>query len=124
MRRREDSTADDLRSLTEAVIRFRDERDWAQFHNSKDLFLSLVLEATELAELSQWRDGPELDSYLASKRGALEDELADVLYWVLIIANTHGVDLGKALRSKLVKNAAKYPVEKASGSKSKYTDLS
>lgn len=114
----------DLGSLTDAVIRFRDERDWAQFHNTKDSFLSLVLEATEVAELAQWRSGSELDTYLAQHRGDLGDELADVLYWVLIIAHNHDIDLTEALHSKLLKNAAKYPVESAKGNKAKYTELS
>ena len=112
-----------LQELTDLVLKFRDERDWAQFHNPKDVALSLMLEAAELLELTQWRNGDELKAHLAANREALGDELSDILGWVLVFANDQGIDLADAFRKKLDKNAAKYPVEKARGVAKKYTEL-
>ncbi len=112
-----------LKELTQLVLQFRDERDWAQFHNPKDIAVSLTLEAAELLELTQWRSGPELLEHLKKHREELADELADILGWVLVMAHDQGIDLGDAVRKKLKKNAAKYPVEKARGQAKKYTEL-
>ena len=112
-----------LRELTDLCLRFREERDWAQFHNPKDMALSLALEVAEILEHMQWKNGPELVQHLKSKREDLGDELADALYWILVIANDLQIDLGEATRSKLLKNAVKYPIEKAKGQAKKYTEL-
>lgn len=112
-----------LKQLAELVVRFRDERDWKQFHNLKDVAISLNLEAAELLELFQWRSGSELDAYLESNRDAVSDELSDILYWVLLMSNDLGIDLGAAFTRKMAANAEKYPVDRAKGSKRKYTDL-
>lgn len=112
-----------LSDLEEAAVRFAEERDWAQFHTPKDLALSLTLEAAELAELMQWKDGEELRAHLAKNREALEDELADVLWYTLLLSHYQGIDLAAAFERKLAKNAAKYPVDKARGSAAKYTEL-
>ncbi len=112
-----------LSELTALAIKFRDERDWKQFHNPKDMALSLVLESAELLELMQWREGDALQSHLAANRSALQDELADVMFWVLAMANDFGVDLGDAFKQKLLKNAEKYPIDKAKGVSTKYTNL-
>jgi len=115
--------ADDrLSSLAAAIVAFRDERDWRQFHNPKDQILSLVLEATELLELTQWRNGEALDRHLDEQREAVSDELADVLGWVLLIAADRGIDLGAAFERKLAKNHAKYPADQVRGSAKKYTE--
>jgi NTP pyrophosphatase (non-canonical NTP hydrolase) len=117
------SDADDrLSTLAAALVEFRRERDWEQFHNPKDQALSLVLEAAELLELTQWKNGAELDAHLTEKREALADELADVVGWCLLIAHDRGIDLGEACRRKLEKNIAKYPAEKVRGSAAKYTE--
>lgn len=112
-----------LEDLTQLMLQFRDERQWAQFHNPKDVALSLTLEAAELLELMQWKCGPELLEHLKVNRELLADELADVLGWVLVLAHDQGIDLGVAVKEKLIKNAAKYPVEKARGVAKKYTEL-
>jgi dCTP diphosphatase len=112
-----------LQKLTEQVLRFRDERDWAQFHNPKDIAVSLTLEAAELLELTQWKSGKELLKHLKEHREDLADELADILGWVLVMAHDQGIDLGDALKKKLKKNAVKYPIEKARGVAKKYTEL-
>ena len=116
-------TTTTMAELTKLAIQFRDERDWKQFHNPKDMALSLVLESAELLELMQWKNGGELTAHLAKNRAALGEELSDVLFWVLATANDFGIDLGEAFKQKLIKNAQKYPVEKAKGVSTKYTEL-
>ena len=112
-----------LQQLTDLAIRFRDERDWRQFHNFKDMALSMNLEVAELCELMQWKNGAELDAFLAANRERVGEELSDVLYWVLTIASDLEIDLDDAFRSKMYANAAKYPVEKSKGRPTKYTEL-
>ncbi|WKZ57163.1 MAG: nucleotide pyrophosphohydrolase [Bdellovibrionota bacterium] len=112
-----------LEDLTARAIAFRDERNWKQFHNAKDAALSLVLEAAELLELFQWKNGAEIDQVVRTHHSALSDELADVLYWVLLLANDSGVDLRRAFEDKLAKNETKYPTEKARNRKEKYSQL-
>lgn len=116
------SPSDDrLAEMARQLLAFRDERDWKQFHNPKDQALSLVLEAAELMELMQWKNGAELDQHLIEQREALEDELADVLGWVMLIAADRGIDLADAFYRKLAKNHAKYPADQVRGSARKYT---
>lgn len=114
----------ELKLLTEKVLSFRDERDWKQFHNSKDLALSLVLEATEVLEIFQWKQGIDaINTVSRERKEDLADELADVFVYTLLMANDLGIDLGEALKAKIEKNNAKYPVDKAKGSDKKYTEL-
>ncbi|MGC4031706.1 MAG: nucleotide pyrophosphohydrolase [Tepidisphaeraceae bacterium] len=110
-----------LAEMTARLLKFRADRDWQQFHNAKDQILSLNLEAAELLELTQWRQGDTLDIHLQTNREAVSDELADVLGWVLLIAADQGIDLPTAFANKLAKNEAKYPVEQARGRAEKYT---
>ena len=113
----------DLDAMTARLLAFREERDWRQFHNPKDQFLSLALEAAELLELAQWRDGEALDKHLAENATAVADELCDVLGWVLLIAHDRGIDLPAAFEAKMRRNEVKYPVDKARGRATKYRDL-
>jgi NTP pyrophosphatase (non-canonical NTP hydrolase) len=115
----------DLEELTRALVKFRDERDWAQFHTLRNLIVSVNLEAAELLELTQWKSDPEVAAMLADGPGreAFEDECADVLLYLLLIAEKGGFDLLDAAAAKLAKNARKYPVEKCHGSSRKYTEL-
>ena len=114
-----------LRQLTAELLRFRDERNWAQFHSLRQLIVSLNLEAAELLELTQWKSYAEMADLPvnAASREALCDECADVLLYLLLIAENAGIDLEAAARAKLVKNAAKYPVDKAWGTSRKYDQL-
>lgn len=112
-----------LAELTDLVLRFRDERDWKQFHNPKELAISLVVESAELLELMQWQQGEALEQALRKKREPIIDELADVLHSLLLLAHDLDVDLDAALRQKLAKAAVKYPIEKSRGKAKKYTDL-
>jgi NTP pyrophosphatase (non-canonical NTP hydrolase) len=109
--------------LTKRIIAFRDARDWKQFHNPKDLALSLVLEATEVMEHFQWKNKEEIEKHLLTKRGDVGEELADVLYWVLLMSHDLDIDVLDALEKKIKKNEDKYPVEKAKGKHTKYNQL-
>ena len=113
----------DIQKLTEKIKKFRDDRDWKQFHNPKDVALSLVLEATEVLEHFQWKSPKEIEEYIKTNKGDIAEELADVLHWVLLMSHDLGIDIGPALEKKLKKNEAKYPVEKARGKNTKYTKL-
>ena len=102
------------------VLRFRDDRDWRQFHTPKDLAISLSLEAAELLEVFQW-SGTDLEC--PDKLDRIREELADVLSYCVLMADVCGLDLDEILNAKVDQNAAKYPVEKARGSAAKYTEL-
>ena len=95
------------------ALAFRDERDWAQFHNPKDIAISVNLEAAELLEVFQWSGA---DLVVAAKADKAKKEMADV-------ADTLGVDLADAISSKIDENARKYPADKARGNARKYTEL-
>ena len=113
----------DLSDLQKRVVAFRDARDWKQFHNPKDLAVSMLLEAAEFLEHFQWKSPDEIKTHLKKKRGDVSDELADVLYWVLLIANDMKIDLPKAFERKMAQNEKKYPIKKAKGRHTKYTEL-
>src|SRR5256885_16860962 len=81
-----------LKELTEIAVKFRDERDWKQFHSPKELAMQLIIEAGELLEHMQWRNGAELEKHLTDKRKAVEEELADVLHGLVLVAAEMNVD--------------------------------
>ncbi len=113
----------DIRELQKRIIAFRDARDWKQFHNPKDVAISLILEAGELLEHFQWKSAEEMQQHIEKQKEEISDELADVLYWVLLMSNDLDIDVGSALKKKMEKNEAKYPVQKSKGSHKKYTEL-
>ncbi len=113
----------DIKELIKKIKDFRDERDWKQFHNSKDVALSLMLEAAEVLEHFQWKSPKEVDEYTKKNREEIGEELADVLYWVLLMSYDLEIDVKKALEKKLKKNEKKYPVGKARGKHIKYNKL-
>ena len=102
------------------VLKFRDDRDWRQFHTPKDLAISMSLEAAELLEAFQW-SGNDLEC--GEKLDKIREELADVLSYCILMADVCGLDLDEIMNEKISKNEAKYPVEKARGSAAKYTEL-
>ncbi len=112
-----------LSDLTNRIIAFRDARDWKQFHNPKDMAISLSLEAAEVLEHFQWKNKEEIEKYIVEAKDHIGEELADVLYWVLLMSNDLKIDISKALKNKLEKNESKYPVEKAKGKYTKYNQL-
>lgn len=109
--------------LIKKIVAFRNARDWKQFHNPKDCAISLSLEASEVLEHFQWKSKEEIEKYIKSNKKEIADELADVLYWVLLISHDLGIDITKASEIKLKENAKKYPIKKAKGKHSKYTEL-
>lgn len=112
-----------LDEITKRIVAFRNARDWKQFHNPKDLSLSLVLEATEVMEHFQWKSKEEIEKYIIEAKGEIGEELADVLYWVLLMSHDLKIDVLSAVDKKMRKNEAKYPVEKAKGKHTKYNKL-
>lgn len=106
--------------LTEKLIEFRNERDWEQFHDSKNLAVALSLEASELLELFLWTKDGKLPE---AKNDRLKEEVADVFAYLLLIAEKHELDLEQITLEKIAKNAAKYPAEKARGTAQKYNEL-
>jgi NTP pyrophosphatase (non-canonical NTP hydrolase) len=112
-----------IQDLTKKIIAFRDARDWKQFHNPKDIALSLVLEATELMEQFQWKNEKEIKRYIKTNKKDIAEELADVMYWILLMSHDLKIDLPDSLEKKMKKNEEKYPVEKSKGKHTKYNKL-
>lgn len=113
----------EIQSLVQRITAFRDARDWKQFHNPKDLAISLVLEAGEVMEHFQWKNPAEMDQHVQKQSTEIGEELADVLYWILLMGHDLNIDVLAALEKKIQKNEAKYPVEKAKGNHTKYDKL-
>ncbi|MBI3540591.1 MAG: nucleotide pyrophosphohydrolase [Deltaproteobacteria bacterium] len=110
----------DIKRLTEKIRMFRDERNWKQFHNHKDMALSLVLEATEVLEHFQWKSEEEVNTHAETCKREISEELADVAIYLFELADNLNVDLADAVDKKLEVNTKKYPVEKAKGKHTKY----
>lgn len=104
----------------EQVLKFRDYRNWRQFHNPKDLALSISLEAAELLEVFQWSGA---DTVCESKKDKIKEELADVLNYCILMADVCGLDMDEIVQEKIKRNNEKYPVEKAKDSAKKYDEL-
>lgn len=100
------------------ILKFRDDRDWKQFHNPKDLAISISLEAAELLEVFQWSAE---DVTCSDKIDKIKEELADVANYCVLMADACGLDLDEIVREKIKRNEEKYPIEKSKGSKEKYT---
>ena len=108
------------KETVDEVLKFRDDRDWKQFHDPKDLAISISLEASELLEIFQWsRD----DVYCLDKIDKIKEELADVVNYCILMADACNLDLDKIITDKIKLNAAKYPVDKAKGTSAKYNEL-
>ena len=107
----------DVDRLIRKIVEFRDKRNWAQFHNPKDLALGLSIEAAELNELFLWKKPEEADP------ARVREELADVIIFSLMLLEKYGLDLEEIVLKKLAANEEKYPADKARNSAAKYTDL-
>jgi len=114
-----------ISELTEQLIEFRDARDWRQFHSLKDLILSLNLEASELLELTQWKSEQAFEKEAQSEpmQQRLREECADVLLYLLLVAERAGINIEQAAAEKIKANNVKYPVEKSRGTATKYNKL-
>ena len=113
----------DLHHLLNRILAFRDARDWRQFHKGKDMAISLALEAAEVVEHFRWKSEAEVLAHIEANREQIGEELADVLYWVLLMAHDFGINLEEAFSRKMDKNESKYPVERARGRHTKYDQL-
>ncbi|OGW62502.1 MAG: nucleotide pyrophosphohydrolase [Nitrospirae bacterium RBG_16_64_22] len=110
--------------ILESLLAFRRERDWEKFHTPKDLAISIVLEAAELLEEFQWKNREEVARHLEGEgRARVAEELADLGIYLKLLAHDLGIDLEDAMRRKIEKNRAKYPVEKSRGTAKKYNEL-
>jgi dCTP diphosphatase len=114
---------DALSSLREQLRRFARERDWDQYHSPKNLAAALCVEAAELLEHFQWCTDNESKALPAGQLAEVQEEMADVLLYLVRLADKLDVDLFEAANNKIVLNAQKYPVDKARGNNRKYTDL-
>lgn len=112
-----------VNEIVKKIINFRDARDWKQFHNPKDVSLSLVLEAGEVMEHFQWKDKKEIEEYIKTNKDDIGEELADVLYWILLMGHDLDIDVFYALDKKIKKNEEKYPIRKSKGNHIKYDKL-
>lgn len=107
----------EIDEITQALLTFRNERDWAQFHNPKDLALAISIEASELMELFLWKSPDQAD------QDRIKEELADILSFSFLLAEKYGFDIKAIVLDKIKANAEKYPVDKSKGSSKKYTEL-
>ena len=119
------SQKNDLRSLKTKVQKFCEERDWDQFHGAKDLAIGIITEASELLEHFRFKSEKEVIVFFENKKKKTEisNELADVLFFIIRMAQRYDIDLGKAFESKLKEIGEKYPVSKSKGSNRKYNEL-
>ncbi|MBI3137251.1 MAG: nucleotide pyrophosphohydrolase [Sphingobacteriales bacterium] len=107
----------EIQVITNTLIEFRNERDWEQFHNPKDLALAINVEAGELLELFLWKAPQEAN---AEK---VKEELADIFAFAILLADKYGFNVKDIVLEKMAKNALKYPVDKAKGTAKKYNEL-
>jgi dCTP diphosphatase len=112
-----------LEQLTEAVVRFRDARDWARFHSPKNLVAAVAIEAGELMETLQWVEGPEARKVAAKKKQEIAAEVADVAIYLLLLCRELDINLAEAVQEKIRLNERRYPEDKARGTSSKWDEL-
>jgi NTP pyrophosphatase (non-canonical NTP hydrolase) len=110
----------DTEEIIAALIKFRNERDWAQFHDSKNLAVAISIEAAELNELFLWKTIKESEEVDKEK---IKEELADVFSFAFLLAEKHKLDVKQIVLEKIKRNGEKYPIEKAKGTSKKYNDL-
>lgn len=112
-----------IKRITQKIKKFRDERDWMQFHSHKNLAISLSLEASEVLEHFQWKSDAEATVHATKEKVALSEELADVAMYLFELADNLKIDLDQAISRKMKKNAIRYPVAKSKGRHTKYNRL-
>jgi NTP pyrophosphatase (non-canonical NTP hydrolase) len=112
-----------MNDILKKIRKFRDERDWMQFHDPKNLAISITIEAAELLEHFQWKNEKAVEQHVRDNREDISDEIADVALYLAELADNLGIDLIGAMENKLEKNARKYPVIKAKGVATKYDKL-
>ena len=113
----------EIRQITEKIKKFRDERDWMQFHDPKNMAVSITIEAGELLEHFQWKTIEEVEKYSKQNHAEIKDEIDDIALYLFELADNLGISLLSAMEEKLKKNELKYPVEKAKGKHTKSNEL-
>ena len=111
-----------LEQTIEKIRAFRDARDWAQFHNTKDMAIAISIEASELLEHFLWKNPQEVESRIEAKRSEIESEIADIGIYLTELADNLGIDLLAAMEKKIAINEAKYPAKQVKGSSKKYSE--
>src|SRR5436189_6327505 len=113
----------DIKDVVQLIKKFRDERDWRQFHNPKNLACSIVIEAAELLQHFQWEKAEEGERQSKDKREQIAEEIGDIAIYLLELADNLDIDLIKAIEDKLRLNSQRYPIAKAEGKATKYNQL-
>lgn len=113
----------EVKDIIEKIKKFRDDRDWMQFHDAKNMAVSIILEASELLEHFQWKTIEEVDEYRKQNQSEIKDEIADIALYLFELADNLSIDLITAMEQKLAKNEKKYPIKKAKGKHTKYNKL-
>lgn len=112
--------SNDIEELRQKILKFREERDWKQFHNPKNLSMSIAIEASELMEIYQWLSLEDSVEYSKKHKKEIEEEVGDIFNYLILFANDLGIDLVKATSDKLEISKKKYPINKAKGNSTKY----
>jgi NTP pyrophosphatase (non-canonical NTP hydrolase) len=113
----------DINQLTEKIVQFSEDRDWDQFHTPKELAISISIEANELLECFQWKTDNDVVNFSEEQWSSVEEEIADVMNYLLLLSYKLGIDPIKAVEKKMIINGEKYPVEKAKGNAKKYIEF-
>ena len=113
----------EIKAIIGKIKQFRDERDWMQFHDPKNMAVSIIIEASELLEHFQWKSKNEVKDYIKTNKQEVSDEIADIALYLFELADNLGIDLIQAMEKKLGKNRKKYPIAKAKGKHTKYNKL-
>ncbi len=112
-----------IQKIIKKIIDFRSKRDWKQFHNPKNLAISISLESAELLENFQWKDLNESIEYAKKNKGKISEEIADILIYIFYLCEDLGIDFIEAIENKIKNNEKKYPVDKSKGNSLKYDEL-
>lgn len=112
-----------IQGILKKIKKFRDDRDWMQFHDPKNLAVSISIESAELLEHFQWKTKEEIEGYIKKHKNEVQDEVADIAMYLFELADNNNIDLLQAMEKKLKKNAVKYPIKKAKGKHTKYNKL-
>jgi len=114
---------DVIKTIIKKINKFRDDRDWLQFHDPKNMAVSIMIEAAELLEHFQWKTKDEVQEYIKENKAEIADEIADIAMYLFELTDNLGIDLIEAMDKKLIKNEIKYPIEKAKSKHTKYNKL-
>lgn len=113
----------DIEEMLVKIRKFRDERDWMQFHDPKNMAISISIEAAELLQEFQWKSNAQVQAHVKENATRVKDEMADIALYLFELADNLGFDLLTIMQEKLEKNIAKYPIAKAKGNAKKYTEF-